>query len=85
MLCNCSKCERILAMDQVSALLLPPVIRPYQDLLLHKNPSSVLTTNAKDPGMDSEKAFHVDFFIRRGVYFVNLKNRTKCRFLEIKA
>ncbi|GLJ47137.1 hypothetical protein SUGI_0995240 [Cryptomeria japonica] len=55
----CSKCERILAMDQVSALLLPPVIRPHQDLLLHKNPSSVLTTNAKDPSTDVEKAFHV--------------------------
>ncbi|KAH9299320.1 hypothetical protein KI387_031002 [Taxus chinensis] len=55
----CSKCERILAMDQVSALLLPPVIRPYQELLLQKNPPSQLTASAKDSSTDLVKAFHV--------------------------
>lgn len=56
----CSKCERVLAMDHVSALLLPPVIRPYHQLLVNKNTSNQLTTSANVQTTDSVVAFHAD-------------------------
>lgn len=55
---TCSKCERVMAMDRVSAVLLPPVIRQYQQLLVNKNPSSQLTTTNVQ-STDSVMAFHV--------------------------
>lgn len=54
---TCSKCERVIAMDRVSALVLPPVIRQYQQLV-NKNPSSQLTTTNVQ-STDSVMAFHV--------------------------
>lgn len=54
----CSKCERVLAVDRVSGLLLPPVIRPYHQLLVNKNPSSQLTTTTNVQSTDSVMAFH---------------------------
>lgn len=55
----CSKCGRVLAMDQVSALLLPPVIRPYNQLLVNKNPSSQLASSTNVQSTDSVMAFHM--------------------------
>lgn len=55
----CNKCGRVLAMDQVSALLLPPVIRPYNQLLVNKNPSSQLATSTDVQSTNSVMAFHV--------------------------
>eukprot|EP01018_Ginkgo_biloba_P035185 Gb_23745 [translate_table: standard] len=59
---RCSKCKRILAMDRTSAVWLPPVIRPYQQLHLNRNHSSQVAPNAKDQGPDSETAFHPDCY-----------------------
>lgn len=56
---TCSKCGRVLAMDQVSALLLPPVIRPYNQLLVNKNPSSQLASSTNVQSTDSVMAFHM--------------------------
>jgi hypothetical protein len=47
-------------MDHVSALLLPPVIRPYHQLLVNKNTSNQLMTSANVQTTDSVVAFHAD-------------------------
>ncbi|XP_021739515.1 mediator of RNA polymerase II transcription subunit 27-like [Chenopodium quinoa] len=51
----CSKCERIISMDRQSALLLPPVHRPYQNLLAAKAASGLL----KDQTSNTGQVYHV--------------------------
>uniref|UniRef100_A0A5B7B9W4 Putative mediator of RNA polymerase II transcription subunit 27 isoform X1 n=1 Tax=Davidia involucrata TaxID=16924 RepID=A0A5B7B9W4_DAVIN len=58
----CSKCGRLLSMDRQSALLLPPVHRPYQNFLPSKISSTQLSSSTKDQGMDVSQAYHVDCF-----------------------
>ncbi|KAA8529871.1 hypothetical protein F0562_034525 [Nyssa sinensis] len=58
----CSKCGRLLSMDRQSALLLPPVQRPYQNFLPSKISSTQLSSSTKDQGMDISWAYHVDCF-----------------------
>lgn len=51
----CSKCGRILSMDRQSALLLPPVHRPYKNLLAAKLSSGL----PKNQSSNSGQAYHV--------------------------
>lgn len=55
----CSKCGRLLSMDNQSALLLPPVQRPYRNFSTSKTPPSEQISVTKDQGMDSIQAYHV--------------------------
>ncbi|CAN4110366.1 unnamed protein product [Withania somnifera] len=47
----CSKCNRLLSMDRESAMLLPPVNRPYRNFCA-----------GKDQSMDSTHCFHIGCF-----------------------
>uniref|UniRef100_A0A2P2JLY3 Uncharacterized protein MANES_08G033200 n=1 Tax=Rhizophora mucronata TaxID=61149 RepID=A0A2P2JLY3_RHIMU len=51
----CSKCGRLLAMDQKSSWLLPPVCRPHQ----HFFPVKVSSTQPMPSTKDQEQAFNV--------------------------
>ncbi|KAI4300556.1 hypothetical protein L6164_033923 [Bauhinia variegata] len=53
---SCSKCSRLLAMDKLSALLLPPVHRPYGQFSFSKILSTV---SLKDQSSDFTQAYHV--------------------------
>lgn len=55
----CSKCGRLLAMDQKSTLLLPPVHRPYRNFTPMKISSTQTVTSLKDQDSDSLGAFHI--------------------------
>ncbi|GAA0147492.1 transcription cofactor [Lithospermum erythrorhizon] len=48
---GCSKCGRLLSMDKQSALLLPPVIRPY-----------MRSSSTDDHGVEDTPAFHIGCF-----------------------
>lgn len=54
---NCSKCGRLLTLDRPSAVLLPPVHRPYLHLSIPKVSSSQLTPPTTDPSLAS--AYHI--------------------------
>ncbi|OMO82549.1 Mediator complex, subunit Med27 [Corchorus capsularis] len=58
----CSKCGRLLAMDKQSALLLPPVYRPYRNF----SPSKVTSTQPVSPTGDQNSyvpgAYHIGCF-----------------------
>ncbi|XP_071725002.1 mediator of RNA polymerase II transcription subunit 27 [Rutidosis leptorrhynchoides] len=53
----CSKCKRLLAMDRKSAILLPPVRRPFQSVSCTKLSSS------KDQNVDNSRAYHIGCFL----------------------
>ncbi|KAJ4970011.1 hypothetical protein NE237_003110 [Protea cynaroides] len=55
----CSKCERLLTMDRASALLLPPVHRPYWRSFGSKSSSTPSPLSTKDQGLDFMTAFHI--------------------------
>lgn len=52
----CSKCSRLLSMDKESAVLLPPVYRPY------RNFSAGKFLSKEDQSVDSSQCFHIDCF-----------------------
>ncbi|KAK2989691.1 hypothetical protein RJ640_000130, partial [Escallonia rubra] len=54
----CSKCRRLLSMDKQSALLLPPVQRPYRDIFLSSTQSNKQTSLSNDQSMDAIPAYH---------------------------
>ncbi|KAK3001880.1 hypothetical protein RJ639_022309, partial [Escallonia herrerae] len=54
----CSKCQRLLSMDKQSALLLPPVQRPYRDVFLSSTQSNKQTSLSNDQSMDVIPAYH---------------------------
>ncbi|KAL5994981.1 hypothetical protein ACLOJK_025038 [Asimina triloba] len=54
----CSKCRRLVMMDKLSALLLPPVHRPYRQFSTAKmSPSQPLSQ--KDQSSDSTSVYHI--------------------------
>ncbi|RZC79103.1 hypothetical protein C5167_003317 [Papaver somniferum] len=56
----CSKCKRLLRMDKISAIILPPVKRSYHHSSAFKISSSIqstLATNDQDPNLI--KAYHI--------------------------
>uniref|UniRef100_A0A7N0U328 Mediator of RNA polymerase II transcription subunit 27 n=1 Tax=Kalanchoe fedtschenkoi TaxID=63787 RepID=A0A7N0U328_KALFE len=55
----CSKCGRLLSMDKQSALLLPPVNRPFQQLSFSKISTKQPSSTAKDQNLDSYQAYHI--------------------------
>ncbi|ONK79326.1 uncharacterized protein A4U43_C01F5230 [Asparagus officinalis] len=55
----CSKCKRLLVMDKSSALLLPPVQRPYQQTSVTKLNPNQLSSSAKDLSQDQTLAYHI--------------------------
>ncbi|KAK2988594.1 hypothetical protein RJ640_011564 [Escallonia rubra] len=59
----CSKCRRLLSMDKQSALLLPPVQRPYRDIFLSSTQSNKQTSLSNDQSMDAIPAYHVGCFL----------------------
>ncbi|GMJ13951.1 MEDIATOR 3 [Hibiscus trionum] len=52
----CNKCERLLAMDRQSALILPPVRRPYQSF----SASNIFST--QDQSSNAPEAYHIGCF-----------------------
>ncbi|XP_059428438.1 mediator of RNA polymerase II transcription subunit 27 [Corylus avellana] len=58
----CSKCGRLLLMDRKSALLLPPVYRPYRQFSALKISSTQPNSSAKDTSSDLAQAYHVGCF-----------------------
>lgn len=58
----CSKCERLLSMDKKSALLLPPVHRPYREFSASKISSTQPISSAKDTNLDLSQAYHAGCF-----------------------
>ncbi|PSR91009.1 Mediator of RNA polymerase II transcription subunit like [Actinidia chinensis var. chinensis] len=59
----CSKCGRLLSMDTQSALLLPPVHRPYHNFFGKKISSSTQqSSSTKDSSTDETGAYHVGCF-----------------------
>ncbi|KAJ4978955.1 hypothetical protein NE237_009735 [Protea cynaroides] len=55
----CSKCGRLLTMDNASALLLPPVHRPYWHSSPTKNSSMPSSLSTRDQSLDLSTAYHV--------------------------
>ncbi|ONK62778.1 uncharacterized protein A4U43_C07F8040 [Asparagus officinalis] len=55
----CCKCKRLLVMDKSSALLLPPVQRPYQQTSVTKLNPNQLSSSAKDLSQDQTLAYHI--------------------------
>ncbi|KAM7266054.1 hypothetical protein ACFE04_003737 [Oxalis oulophora] len=58
----CSKCKRLLAMDRKSAILLPPVHRPYRNISFTKLSSPQSSSSSKDQSVDSSSAYHIGCF-----------------------
>ncbi|KAK9051205.1 hypothetical protein SSX86_027831 [Deinandra increscens subsp. villosa] len=56
----CSKCGKLLSMDKESALLLPPVQRPYRNFSVSKNLSQ--NSSTKDQSMNDIPAYHIGCF-----------------------
>ncbi|PWA63711.1 mediator complex subunit [Artemisia annua] len=56
----CSKCGKLLSMDKESALLLPPVQRPYRNFSFSKHLSQNLS--AKDQSINDIPAYHIGCF-----------------------
>ncbi|MFS8028148.1 putative mediator complex, subunit Med27 [Helianthus anomalus] len=56
----CSKCGKLLSMDKESALLLPPVQRPYRNFSVSKNLSQ--NSSTKDQSMNDVPAYHIGCF-----------------------
>lgn len=56
----CSKCSRLLSMDKESAMLLPPVNRPYRNFCAGKFLSK--SVSKEDLSVDSTQGFHIDCF-----------------------
>lgn len=54
-----SKCERLLAMDESLALILPPVRRTYQNASTSKFYTNQLTSTDRGHGCNSVFAYHV--------------------------
>ncbi|CAK9170502.1 unnamed protein product [Ilex paraguariensis] len=59
----CSKCGRLLAMDKQSALLLPPVHRPYQNFSANKILTAHQNSSTKDQTIDVIQAYHIGCFL----------------------
>lgn len=57
----CSKCRRLLSMDIQSALLLPPVHRPYRKFSISKTTTQT-SSSTNDPSVDVSQAYHIDCF-----------------------
>lgn len=55
----CSKCGRLLTMDKPSALLLPPVYRPYRQILAARTPTSQSTLPPKEQSSNGCTAYHI--------------------------
>lgn len=55
----CSKCGRLLSMDKQSALLLPPVQRPYRNFSVSKLLSSQRNSSMKDQSKYDIEAYHI--------------------------
>lgn len=51
----CSKCGRLLSMDKQSAILLPPVQRPYRNF-------SAIRNSSKKDELDVTHAYHIGCF-----------------------
>ncbi|XWS59389.1 hypothetical protein CRYUN_Cryun08bG0117600 [Craigia yunnanensis] len=65
----CRKCgrlpaidRRLLAMDRQSALLLPPVHRPYQTFSTSKISSTQLISSTRDQSSNAPEAYHIGCF-----------------------
>ncbi|XP_059655294.1 mediator of RNA polymerase II transcription subunit 27 [Cornus florida] len=58
----CSKCGRRLSMDRQSALLLPPVYRPYRNFPACKISSTQINSLTKDQSTEITQAYHVGCF-----------------------
>lgn len=58
----CNKCGRLLAMDRQSALLLPPVYRPYQTFTASKTSSTQSISSTGDQGSNAPEAYHIGCF-----------------------
>ncbi|KAI3796281.1 hypothetical protein L1987_38948 [Smallanthus sonchifolius] len=56
----CSKCGKLLSMDKESALLLPPVQRPYRNFPVSKHMSQ--NSSNKDQSMNDIPAYHIGCF-----------------------
>lgn len=61
----CSKCGRLLSMDKNSALLLPPVYRPYQNFCVNKS-TMTQQSSTNDQTTDPSQAFHIGCFSEDG-------------------
>ncbi|XP_058182766.1 mediator of RNA polymerase II transcription subunit 27 [Rhododendron vialii] len=57
----CSKCRRLLSMDIQSALMLPPVHRPYRKFSISKTTTQT-SSSTKDQSVDISQAYHIDCF-----------------------
>ncbi|XP_022766971.1 mediator of RNA polymerase II transcription subunit 27 [Durio zibethinus] len=57
----CSKCGRLLAMDRQSALLLPPVHRPYQTFSASKISTQSISSTG-DQSCNAPAAYHIGCF-----------------------
>lgn len=56
----CSKCSHLLSMDKESAMLLPPVNRPYRNFCAGKFLSK--SVSKEDQSVDSTQGFHIGCF-----------------------
>ncbi|KAF7132391.1 hypothetical protein RHSIM_Rhsim09G0086500 [Rhododendron simsii] len=57
----CGKCRRLLSMDIQSALLLPPVHRPYRKFSISKTTTQT-SSSTKDQSVDVPQAYHINCF-----------------------
>ncbi|KAH1123103.1 hypothetical protein J1N35_006263 [Gossypium stocksii] len=58
----CNKCGRLLAMDRQSALILPPVHRPYRTPSVSKHSSTQSISSTLDQGCKAPEAYHIGCF-----------------------
>ncbi|XWS66553.1 hypothetical protein CRYUN_Cryun05aG0209600 [Craigia yunnanensis] len=58
----CNKCGRLLIMDRQSALLLPPVHRPYQTFSTSKTSSTQSISSTGDQSSNASEAYHIGCF-----------------------